>query len=149
MAASVNKAILVGNLGRDPELRRTKNGTPVTSFPIATTERFKDRNGEQQERTEWHNIVAWSKTAEIAEKYLSKGRQVYIEGKITTNSWEDNEGNKRYRTEIVARELQFLGGKGDSSFDSGSSSEPSNSAPPQEPASGGGGGEDIDDDLPF
>lgn len=111
--SGVNKAILVGNLGADPEVRYTASGTAVTSFNIATNERWNDRaTGEKQERTEWHRIVAWGKLGEICGEYLSKGKQVYIEGRIQTRSWDDRDGNKRYTTEIVAREMVMLGGGG-------------------------------------
>ena len=110
----VNKVILIGNLGRDPELRRTASGSSVVSFPLATTERYNDKNGERQDRTEWHNIVAWGKLGELANQYLKKGRSAYIEGRLTTRSWDDKDGNKRYKTEIVANQIQFLGGSGDS-----------------------------------
>ncbi len=107
--AGVNKAILIGNLGRDPELRRTPGGQSVTSFTLATTERRTDRDGQRQDRTEWHNIVAWGRLAELASQYLKKGRTAYIEGRITNRSWDDRDGNKRYRTEIIANTIQFLG----------------------------------------
>jgi single-strand DNA-binding protein len=110
---SVNKVILVGNLGKDPEVRYTASGTAVANFTLATSERFKDRDGNPQERTEWHNIVAWRQLAEICGKYLVKGKQVYIEGKIQTRAWEDRDGNKRYTTEIVADQMQMLGRAGD------------------------------------
>ncbi|MEZ4598347.1 MAG: single-stranded DNA-binding protein [Syntrophotaleaceae bacterium] len=110
---SVNKVILVGNLGKDPELRYTPSGTPVCTFSIATSERFKDRDGQQQEKTEWHNIVTWRGLAEVCGKYLTKGKQVYIEGKIQTRSYDDRDGNKRYITEIVADQMQMLGRVGD------------------------------------
>jgi len=110
---SVNKVILVGNLGKDPELRYTPSGTAVATFSLATSERYKDRNGEQQEKTEWHNIVAWRNLAEICGKYLHKGKQVYIEGKIQTRSYEDRDGNRRYMTEVVADQMQMLGRIGD------------------------------------
>lgn len=110
MARGVNKVILVGNLGADPEMKYTPSGTPICTFRLATSETFKDRDGNQQERTEWHRVVAWSKLAEICGQYLAKGRQVYIEGSIRTRSWDDNDGNKRFMTEIVARDVQFLGG---------------------------------------
>jgi single-strand DNA-binding protein len=114
MAGSVNKVILVGRLGKDPEIRSTPSGTSVASFTIATDERFNDRQGERQERTEWHNIVAWSKLAEICGQYLKKGKLVYIEGRLQTRSWDDKEtGQKRYRTEIIANEMQMLDRKGD------------------------------------
>ena len=110
---SVNKVILVGNLGKDPELRYTPAGVAVATFSLATSERFKDRNGESQEKTEWHNIVAWRQLAEICGKYLHKGKQVYIEGKIQTRSYDDRDGNKRYITEIVADQMQMLGRLGE------------------------------------
>jgi single-strand DNA-binding protein len=108
--AGVNKVILIGNLGKDPELRYTPGGQPVASFSLATTERWSDKNGQRQDRTEWHNIVVWGKLAELANQYLKKGRSAYIEGRITNRSWDDRDGNKKYRTEIVANQIQFLGG---------------------------------------
>ncbi len=110
---SVNKVILVGNLGKDPELRYTPSGTAVATFSLATTERYKDRDGQRQEKTEWHNIVAWRQLAEICGKFLHKGKQVYIEGKIQTRSYDDRDGNKRYITEIVVDQMQMLGSKDD------------------------------------
>jgi single-strand DNA-binding protein len=110
---SVNKVILVGNLGKDPELRYTPSGTAVATFSIATSERFKGKDGQQQEKTEWHNIVVWRQLAEICGKYLHKGKQVYIEGKLQTRSYEDREGNKKYMTEIVADHMQMLGKAGE------------------------------------
>src|SRR3990170_1176693 len=114
MAGSVNKVILIGRLGRDPELKYTPSGAPVAKFSIATDEVFKDRSGEQQRRTEWHTIVAWSKLAEICGEYLTKGKQVYIEGSIRSRQWEDQSGNKRTSYEIVARQMTMLGSRGDS-----------------------------------
>jgi single-strand DNA-binding protein len=109
---SVNKAILVGNLGRDPEIRYLPSNQPVANFSIATTESFNDRSGAKQERTEWHNIVAFGKLAEVCGQYLKKGRQVYVEGRISTRQYEAKDGSgKRYRTEIVAQTVQFLGGR--------------------------------------
>ena len=108
--ASVNKVILIGNLGRDPELRYTQSGQAVANFTLATNERFANKSGEQQERTEWHRIVAWGKTGELCAQYLSKGRSVYIEGRLQTREWEDKEGQKRSTTEIVAQNVTFLGG---------------------------------------
>lgn len=110
---SVNKVILVGNLGKDPELRYTASGTAVCNFSLATTERFKNRDGQQQDKTEWHNIVCWRQLAEICGKYLVKGKQIYIEGKLQTRKWEDRDGNPRYTTEIVADQMQMLGRAGD------------------------------------
>lgn len=109
---AVNKVILIGNVGRDPELRHLPDGRAVTSFSIATTERWKDKGGQQQEKTEWHNIVTFDRLAEICGEYLSKGKQVYIEGRLQTRSWE-KDGQKQYRTEIVAREMKMLGKRDD------------------------------------
>jgi len=145
--SGVNKAILVGHLGADPELRHTQSGTAVATFRVATTERYNDRSGERQERTEWHRVVAWAKLAEICNTYLKKGKQVYIEGRIQTRQWEDQSGNTRYTTEIVANNMVMLGRAGDVADDI-----PAQQSPPdtvaQESGSGGGGGSD-DDDLPF
>jgi len=119
--ASVNKVILIGNLGADPEKRFTGSGAAVTTFNIATTDRWNDKQGQKQERTEWHRIVVWGAQAENCEKYLSKGRPVYIEGRLQTRQWDDKDGNKRYTTEVVAQRVQFLGsgqGRGSSSNES-------------------------------
>ena len=110
----INKVILVGRLGKDPEIRSTPNGNTVAKFTVATDERFTDKSGEKQERTEWHNITAWGKLAEICGQYLRKGKLVYIEGSIRTDSWDDKEtGQKRYRTDIIANQMQMLDRKGD------------------------------------
>ena len=109
MAAGINKVILVGNLGADPEARYTQSGSPVTNFRIATSERWTGRDGQPQERTEWHRIVTFGKLAEHCRDYLSKGRQVYVEGRIQTREWQDRDGNRRWTTEIVAQTVQFLG----------------------------------------
>ena len=112
--AAVNKVILVGNLGRDPEVRYTASGTPVANFTMATTERWSDAaSGERKEKTEWHRVVVWGKQAEIAGEYLRKGRQVYVEGALQTREWTDREGNKRQTTEIRAQRFQMLGGRGE------------------------------------
>jgi single-strand DNA-binding protein len=111
--AGVNKAILIGNLGADPELRHTPSGVPVANFNIATTEQWTSKTGERNERTEWHRIVCWARLAEICSEYLTKGRQVYVEGRIQTRQWEDRDGNKRYTTEVVAQTLQMLGRPGE------------------------------------
>jgi single-strand DNA-binding protein len=143
MANSVNKAILVGRLGKDPEVKYTQGGTPVAKFTLATNEVWKDQSGEKQERTEWHNIVAWSKLAEICGQYLNKGSRVYIEGRIQTRSWEDKEGNKRYTTEIRADNMVMLSGRGEETR-----TEKSAAAA----ASSEGGSiepEITDDDIPF
>ncbi len=110
--ASVNKVILIGNLGRDPELRYTQGGQAVATFSIATTENFTRKSGEREERTEWHRIVAWARTAELCAQYLAKGRSVYVEGRLTTREWENKEGQKQRTTEIVAQNVQFLGPRG-------------------------------------
>lgn len=110
---SINKVILVGNLGKDPELRYTASGVPVATFSLATSERYKDKSGDMQDKTEWHNIVAWRQLAEICGKYLHKGKQVYIEGKIQTRKYQDRDGNDRYITEIVADQMQMLGSRGE------------------------------------
>lgn len=109
--ASINKVILIGNLGRDPEVRYTPSGTAVANFSIATTENWTNRDGERESRTEWHRIVAWGRLGEICGEYLAKGKQVYIEGRIQTNEWEDQEGNKRQTKEIVALTMQMLGSR--------------------------------------
>jgi single-strand DNA-binding protein len=110
----VNKVILIGNLGSDPELRSTPGGSSVSTFTLATNESWNDKEGTRQERTEWHRIVAWGKLAEICSQYLRKGKQVYIEGRLTTRSWEDKQGNQRKTTEIVAQTMMMLGGRGGS-----------------------------------
>lgn len=124
MAGSVNKVILIGNLGRDPELRRTPGGAPVCDFSIATTERYSDKSGAKKEETEWHNIVLWNRLAENASQYLKKGSSVYIEGKLRTRNWEDN-GVRKYRTEIIGTSMQFLDNRG-----SGGSTPPVDEEPP-------------------
>jgi single-strand DNA-binding protein len=146
--ASVNKVILIGNLGRDPELRYTQSGQAVANFSVATTERFGGREGgESQERTEWHRIVTWGKTAENCAQYLAKGRTVYIEGSLRTRDWEDRDGNKRQTTEISAQRVQFLGGP------RGEGARPAGGSAPRS-ASGGSGGppggaSEREDDIPF
>lgn len=145
--ASVNKVILLGNLGADPELRYTNSGTAVANFRMATNERWSDKNGTAQERTEWHNIVAWGKLAEICGKYLKKGRSVYVEGRLQTRSWDDQAGNKRYTTEVVAQVMQMLGGRGGESQEGEWSARPApeEAAVPDIPV----GSAASDDDLPF
>jgi single-strand DNA-binding protein len=142
--AGVNKVILIGNLGRDPELRYTQSGQPVANFSLATSEQFGKKDGTRDERTEWHRIVAWGRTAELCAQYLSKGRTVYIEGRLQTREWENREGQKQRTTEVVAQTVQFLGGPRGSGGGGG----------------GGGGGKEgdgggyespppPDDDIPF
>lgn len=111
--ASLNKAMIIGNLGKDPEVRYTTSGQAVASFSVATTEKYKDKAGEWVETTEWHNIVLWGKLAEIAGEHLAKGKTVYLEGKLQTRKWQDKSGNDRYTTNIVGEKLQFLSPKGD------------------------------------
>ena len=106
----VNKVILVGNLGRDPEVRSTPSGQPVASFTLATSRRWKDKNGQRQEQTEWHQIVCWGRQAEVAGQYLTKGKQIFVEGRLQTRQWDDKDGNKRYTTEIKADRITLLGG---------------------------------------
>ena len=141
--AGINKVILIGNLGADPEVRYTPSGVAVANFNIATSEEWKDKDsGEKRERTEWHRIVAWRRLGEICGEYLSKGQQVYVEGRIQTNTWEDKEGNKRYTTEIIANTVQFLGRR-----ESSESAKPRSTSPADYqgmPAQG-----PADDDIPF
>ncbi len=111
--ASLNKVMLIGNLGKDPEVRYTAGGTAVASFSVATSERFKNKNGEWEEKTEWHNVTLWARLAEIAGEYLSKGKTVYIEGRLQTRKWQDRDGKDRYTTEIVGEKMQMLSGKGE------------------------------------
>ena len=116
---SVNKVILIGNLGKDPEVKYTPSGTPVAKLTLATNERYKDKDGQWQDRTEWHNVVLWQRLAEIAGEYLKKGGKVYIEGRLQTRSWDDKQTNqKKYMTEVVASDLVLLGGRGEGGGDS-------------------------------
>jgi single-strand DNA-binding protein len=140
--ASVNKAIILGNLGRDPELRHTQSGKAVCQLNVATTEKWTDQSGERQEKTEWHRIAVWGRQAENCSQYLSKGRSVYVEGRIETRKWQDKDGNDRYSTEIVADRVQFIGGRDGAGGGRGTDdfSDPGPLEPP--PASGG-------DDIPF
>ena len=151
MARGVNKVILVGNLGKDPEVRYMPNGNAVANITLATTESWKDKqSGEQQEKTEWHRIVMFRRLGEIAGEYLKKGSQVYIEGKLQTRKWQDNSGNDRYTTEIVASEMQMLGGRGGGgSADFSSASAPAQAAPAQSAPAPAAAGGDFDDDIPF
>ncbi len=140
--AGVNKVILLGNLGKDPEIRTLESGTKLARFPLATNEYYKGKDGEMVEKTEWHNVVVWHQRAELAEKYLQKGSQVYIEGRLQTRQWDDKDGNKRYTTEIIGDVMNFVGGRpgGGSGGQQGQNSmEQSKNAdlPPEE------------DDLPF
>ena len=144
----VNKVFLIGNLGRDPEVRFTPSGRAVANFTVATSEKWSDADGNRKEHTEWHNIVVWGKQAETCGQYLSKGRQVFIEGTIRRREYEDKEGNKRSVTEIIARDVRFLGGGGGGGRQAAAESF---SAPMGEEGGGGsgGGGGPSDDDIPF
>ena len=148
MARGVNKLILVGTLGADPDTRYTPSNAAVTNLSIATNESWKDKqSGEQKEKTEWHRVVMFNRLAEIATEYLRKGSQVYIEGKIQTRKWEDKEGKDRWTTEIVANEMQMLGSRASGGNSAPSSSENSSSNTPSAPESKGS--DDFDDDIPF
>ena len=141
--AGVNKAIIVGNLGNDPEIRYSANGNAIASISVATSDRWKDKNtGEQQERTEWHRVKLFGRQAELAGEYLKKGSQVYIEGRIQTSKYQDKDGNDRWSTEIVARDMTFLGGRGGAGDSQGA---PSAGSPQRDSAPSG----DFDDDIPF
>lgn len=143
----VNKVILIGNLGRDPEVRSTPSGQPVASFTLATSRRWRDKNGQRQEQTEWHSIVCWGKQAEIAGQYLTKGKQIYVEGRLQTRSWDDRQtGEKRYRTEIICDNFQMLGQRG-GDFEAAAGPGASAGSSYEEPSYGGG--EPEDDDIPF
>lgn len=157
MAKSVNKVILLGTLGRDPEIKYTPSGTPVAKFSMATNERYKDKDGNWQDRTEWHNIVAWQRTAEIIGEYVKKGDRLYIEGKLQTSSWEDKQsGEKKYRTEIVVNDVCLIGGKrGEASEEGGysrRSSAPANNGfdqRPQQEHEAVNSTQITDEDIPF
>ncbi len=157
--ASVNKVILLGNLGRDPETRYTTGGDAVTNLNIATSEQWKDKSGEKQERTEWHRVVLFGRQAEVAGEYLKKGRSVYIEGRLQTRKYTDKDGVEKYSTEIVADRMQLIGGTreggggGDAEFPGGGSSGSGGGARREgggaKPAGGGKKTDDFDDDIPF
>jgi single-strand DNA-binding protein len=157
MARGINKVILIGNLGQDPESRTTPSGTTVTNIRIATSESWRDKqSGEMKENTEWHSVVLWNKLGEIAAEYLRKGSQVYIEGRLQTRKWQDKQGNDRYTTEIVASEMQMLGGRGGgggggAAQETRDRRDPGAEAFAPAPAGGGAGGPgaDFDDDIPF
>lgn len=143
--SSLNKVMLIGRLGKDPEVRYTQNGTPVATFSLATSEKWKDNGGNPQEKTNWHNIVLWNKLAEVAKRFLSKGALIYLEGKLTTRKWQDQSGANRYTTEVVCNKMVMLGGKRNGEAEEGSAeiSEAVEPAGSSEPAG-------IDDsDIPF
>ena len=155
---TVNKVILVGNLGRDPEVRSLPSGQPIASFSVATSRRFKDRDGQRQEQTEWHNIVCFGKQAEIAAQYLTKGKQIFVEGRIQTRSWDDkNTGEKKYKTEIVCENFQMLGSGGGGGRGGGGAAHADFEPDPSYGGGGSGGGGSHggggaggdDDDIPF
>jgi single-strand DNA-binding protein len=151
MPKSVNKVILVGNVGKDPEIRFASAGNPVANFTLATSERFKDKSGEFQERTEWHNLVAWQRLAEIVRDYVKKGSKLYIEGRIQTRSWDDKDGQKHYKTEIVVNDLVLLSGRTEGG-ETGSSSKSGSSYDQRPPAHADDlvqSTEITDDDIPF
>jgi len=143
--SGVNKVILVGNLGADPQIRYTPQGTAVANFSLATTERFNNKNGERESRTEWHRIIAWGRLAEICNEYLKKGKQVYIEGRIQTRQWDDKDGNKRTTTEIVANNMVMLGRAGDVGDVGAQEFQADEEATQEAPATSAGN----EDDLPF
>jgi single-strand DNA-binding protein len=156
MARGINKVILIGNLGADPETRAMPSGTTVANLRVATSESWRDKQtGEQQERTEWHRVALFGRLAEIAGEYLRKGSQVYIEGSLRTRKWQDKQGNERYSTEIIGNELQMLGGRGGAG--AGASASPASAAAgsgatpsyAEESAGGGSRSEEFDDDIPF
>ncbi|MCP4914452.1 MAG: single-stranded DNA-binding protein [Oligoflexia bacterium] len=141
MMSGINKVILIGRLGGDPELKYTPGGTAVANFSLATSETWTDKQGQKQEKTEWHRVVVWGKLAELCNQYLAKGRQAYLEGSLQTRSWEDNDGKKKYTTEIVAKTIQFLGGNSQSSG--------SNDSGPDEDYSMDTDSNFTSDDIPF
>ncbi len=153
MAGSVNKAVLIGRLGSDPEMRQTQSNTSVCNFSLATSENWRDQSGKNQERTEWHKVVVWGRQGEVANQYLSKGRLVYVEGRIQTRKYQDRDGNDRYSTEIVARDIQFLSGQNDnvSQGSSQTGSQPSGFAPQSAPSGPAAPPADdfTEDDIPF
>ncbi len=166
MSRGINKAILVGNLGKDPEVRYLDENTPVANFSVATSDSYKDRNGNRVDTTEWHNVVLWRGLAKVAEQYLKKGSKIYVEGKLRTRSWDDKDGNKRYTTEIVGDQLVMLDGRSDGGSGggynagyapqqsaSGASASNGNAQQAAQPQpAGGDSGQDVgeyEDDLPF
>ena len=150
MSRGVNKVILLGRLGKDPEVRYTQGGTAIANVSLATSEAWKDKQtGDMQERTEWHNLVFFARLAEIAGEYLQKGSQVYVEGSLRTRKWQDKSGQDRYTTEIVVKELQMLGNRGDSQQSGRPSKAAGSSERRQAESVGAGDNDDFDDDIPF
>ena len=146
--SSLNKVMLIGRLGKDPEVRYTPDGAPVANFSLATSEFWIDKGGTRQEKTEWHNIVAWSKLADLSKRYLAKGRQVYIEGRLRTREWDDKDGNKRRTTEIVASQMVLLGSRPEGGEVAVPMQRSASETEPGMPA-GPGDVEITDDDIPF
>lgn len=146
---SLNKVMIIGRLGQDPDVRYTQNNTAVANLSVATSDRFKDNSGEWQERTEWHRVVAWSRLAEICQEYLKKGSLVYFEGALQTRSWEDKEGQKRYTTEIKAFSMQMLDSKGSQAGSEKSMASASSNGPSDDGANYDTASDNQDDDLPF
>lgn len=159
MAAGINKVILIGRLGQDPEVRYTSNGGAVANFSLATSESWTDKQGAKQERTEWHRIVVWGKLGELCGQYLSKGRQAFIEGKLQTRDWTDKEGGKRYTTEVVAQNVQFLGSPGERTGDRAGAGAPAGdygqpgpsefALPTEGQGASAAGAGTMDDEVPF
>jgi len=153
--SSLNKVMLIGRLGQDPEVRYTQSNTAVATLNLATNERYRDSNGEYQDRTEWHRVVAWGRTAEVCQQYLTKGSLIYVEGPLQTREWEDNQGQKRYTTEVKALQMTMLDSRGGNSSGMGNApSAPASNAASSAPSSESGVNktvnlDDIDDDLPF
>jgi single-strand DNA-binding protein len=153
--SSLNKVMLIGRLGQDPEVRYTQSNTAVATLNLATNERYRDNNGEYQDRTEWHRVVAWGRTAEVCQQYLTKGSLIYVEGPLQTREWEDNQGQKRYTTEVKALQMTMLDSRGGNGGGMGSApSAPASHAASSAPSSESGVNktvnlDDIDDDLPF
>lgn len=147
--SGLNKIILIGNLGKDPEMRYTPEGTPVATFSLATSENWTDKNGTRQEHTEWHNIVAWNRLADLSKRFLTKGRQVYVEGRLRTREWNDREGNRRRTTEVIVSQIVLLGSRSqsiDAPVPTQDSDRPGNAAEPEQ-AFGDAG--ITDNDIPF
>ena len=145
--SSLNKVMLIGRLGKDPEVRYTQEGTPVANFSLATSEFSTDKGGTRQERTEWHNIVAWNKLADLAKRYLTKGRQVYVEGRLRTREWDDRDGNKRRTTEVVINQMVLLGSRGEGGGETYAA--PSAARPVSDSEAPAADVEITDDDIPF
>lgn len=145
--SSLNKIMLIGNLGRDPEIRYTQDGSPVATFSMATSENWTDRNGNRQEHTEWHNVVAWGRLADLCKRYLSKGRQAYVEGRVRTREWNDRDGNKRRTTEVIASQIVLLGSRMQTAMEESPQAAERIDRSEAEPSVGDGG--ITDSDIPF